>query len=517
MEQCNMHDIVVIGAGPSGIVSTKEMVERGFDKVLCLEKTDALGGTFAKGYDGLLLTSSAVFSMFSDFPIGGNENHHHWTKDEALDYWRRYAEHFNVSERIQYNTTVSNLSQLDDNKWVITLETGAEIMARKVIVAVGTNASPRFPDWSAEISKVPVMHAQDYKNAASFKGKRVLVVGGGEGGSDIALEVSKVAKQCWVSLRGSTGWVTPRKRNGRAADISTCRGFWKLPRIHGAEVSQKIMTHDRSIDNPVYKALGQLNSRVQAKKGMWGTYGTKTLSLPIAMAQHDCEIVDGISRVENGGTSLITDTGDHLKDIDAIIFCTGYVNKVPYLDKKHQVASPRELYKHVFHPNIGDSLAFVGWARPGFGSQFPLMEMQARWCGHVFKGEQTLPSSAKMLTQTHSDATRYRNQFEGNTRGIEALVDYHTYIDDLASKIGCGLPTIKYFFLRPRLWLHVVYGPTQATQFRLTGPGKKFKLARAMILQMPVSKFNHVVKAGLLLQIKLFVKRFFSFAKSKHI
>jgi dimethylaniline monooxygenase (N-oxide forming) len=512
-----MYDVVVIGAGPSGIVSTKEMIERGFEKVICLEKTDTLGGTFAKGYDGLLLTSSAVFSMFSDFPIGEDENHHHWTKDEALDYWRRYAQYFKVNDCIKYNAVVSQLKQISDNHWVIVLKTGEEINAKNVIVAVGTNSSPRYPGWAAEISKIPVMHAQDYKNAASFKGKRVLVVGGGEGGSDIALEVSKVAKQCCVSLRGSTGWVTPRKRNGRAADISTHRGFWKLPRAYGAEVSQKIMAHDRSINTPVYDAIGALNKRVQAEKGIWGTYGTKTLSLPIAMAQYGCEIVDGVSKVENGGRSLLTDTGDCLKDIDAIIFCTGYVNRVPYLEENLQVASPRALYKHVFHPKVGGSLAFVGWARPGFGSQFPLMEMQARWCGHVFKGDKPLPREEDMIAEAHNDAARYLDQFEGNTRNIEALVDYHTYIDDLASKIGCTLPTIKYFFLRPRLWLHIVYGPTQATQFRLTGPGEKFKLARAMILKMPVCKLNHVVRAGLLLQIKLFTKRLFSFGKFKHI
>jgi dimethylaniline monooxygenase (N-oxide forming) len=95
------------------------------------------------------------------------------------------------------------------------------------------------------------------------------------------------------------------------------------------------------------------------------------------------------------------------------------------------------------------------------------------------------------------DLERYKVQFEGNAERIRSLVDYHHYMNDLSRIIGCNPPIIKYFFRYPKLWLHLMYGPTQATQFRLAGPGKKVKLAHEIISKIPVSTYNHIVKAGL--------------------
>jgi dimethylaniline monooxygenase (N-oxide forming) len=72
--------------------------------------------------------------------------------------------------------------------------------------------------------------------------------------------------------------------------------------------------------------------------------------------------------------------------------------------------------------------------------------------------------------------------------------------------IGCMPNLTKYFFLNPKLWLHLMYGPTQATQFRLLGPGKKTKLALKIIYKLPLSTYNHIVKAGLRGRFRYFKK-----------
>ena len=72
-----MYDCIVIGAGPGGIVTTKELLENGVSNILCLEQASKLGGVFAASYDNLKLTSSATFSMFSDyFNKTGESNHY---------------------------------------------------------------------------------------------------------------------------------------------------------------------------------------------------------------------------------------------------------------------------------------------------------------------------------------------------------------------------------------------------------------------------------------------------------
>lgn len=80
---------------------------------------------------------------------------------------------------------------------------------------------------------------------------------------------------------------------------------------------------------------------------------------------------------------------------------------------------------------------------------------------------------------------------------IGSLVNYHQYLDDLAGLIGCVPPFWKYFFFFPRLWLKMIFGPTQGTQFRLVGPGKKVNLAKKIIRRLPCRIFNYLGQLGL--------------------
>ncbi len=493
-----MISCVVIGAGPGGLVSTKEMIEAGFDDVLCLEQSGQVGGTFATGYDSLLLTSSAPFSMFSDFDIGATDVDHFWTKTEALAYWSRYADHFGVTARLRLNARVTQVRYDAGHGWTIDLADGTQLMARRVILASGGSSLARYPDWKDALTAVSVQHGQQYKNAAPYRGKRVLVVGGGESGSDIALDIAKVAAQSWVSLRESTGWVVPRKRGDGAADTATHRGAWGLPRSYGPELSRRLLDYERSKPDAMSQAIVWLNEMITAPNGIWGTYGTKSLGLPLAMTEHGCKVVAEITDVQAGGREMRTADGHDLVDVDAVVFCTGYRNRAAYMPEDLQACLPRSLYKQVFHPDFGASLAFVGLARPCFGSQFPIMEMQARLCAQVFKDALQLPDPAEMKRVAKADGDAFVAQLDRSGRRILGLVDYHIYMDNLAGLIGCLPPFGRLLLREPGLWLHLVYGPTQASQFRLTGPGAKPDLARAIIRRLPVSpRINHLVKAGL--------------------
>ena len=511
-----MISCIVIGAGPGGLVATKELLEKGFSDVVCLEQSDTLGGVFANGYDNLLLTSSVTFSMFSDFWVGDGKSHDFWTKDEAVDYWKGYANHFKVTDHICFNSKVEAVSELEDGTWKIKLSSGETFQCKKLVLAIGNNNIPRYPDWHKELTNIPYTHSKDYKNADSFKGKRVLVVGGGESGSDVAYEISQVAERSWVSLRETTGWIVPRKRGEHAADVSTHRGIWDLPREYGKHLSPFVLKLERARKDPVFDVLADLNEKVKASRGIWGIYGTKTLALPKAIAHHECKVVGDIVKVENGGRTLTDSHGVIIENIDAVVFSTGYHNIVPFMPKELQACDPRSMYKHMFHPDFADRLTWIGWARPGFGSQFPIMEMQSRYCALVFSEAMKLPSKDAMQKAIQKDNEVYKEQFEGNAERIRSLIDYHRFMNDMSKIIGCYPPIIKSFFMNPKLWFHLMYGPTQATQFRLKGPGKKVKLAKEIIYKLPISTYNHIVKAGLRGRIRyaFFNYRFWNFSKS---
>ena len=492
-----MLDCIVIGAGPGGLVCTKELLEQGLRELVCLEQAKDVGGVFANTYDSLVLTSSATMSMFSDFWLGDGNQHSFWTKEEAVDYWKRYAEHFGVLERIRFNSKVTAVVPQESEGWQVELASGETFLSKRVALAIGNNTIPKYPAWKNLLTDVEYSHSKEYRNADRFIGKNVLIVGGGESGSDVALEASRVANNCWVSLRNTTGWVAPRKRGTNAADISTHRGVWGLPRDYGAALSEAIYQAELSQNDPVHDTAVELNKRIQAQKGVWGIYGTKTFSLPKAIVHHGCKVVGEIVKVEDGGRTLITTDGETLSDIDHIVFSTGYKNYVSFLPEELKETDPRSLYKHMFHPKYRDKIVWIGWARPSFGSQFPIMEMQARLFAAICTGEQTLPVPTEMERVTCVDRADYLEQFEHNAHRVRSLVDYHRYMDDMASLIGCEPPLWKYFFLHPRIWLRMVYGATQATQFRLQGPGNKESLAKELLRKLPVSKPTHIVKAGL--------------------
>jgi len=492
-----MLDCIVIGAGPGGLVTTKELLEQGVREVVCLEQTEDIGGVFANTYDSLVLTSSCTYSMFSDFWMGDGKQHQFWTKNEALDYWKRYAKHFGVLDKIRFNAKVVAVTEQDNEGWQVQLASGETLRSKRVALAIGNNSTPKYPQWKDSLIEVEFSHSQDYRNANNFVGKNVLVVGGGESASDVALETSRVAKNSWVSLRTSAGWVLPRKRGERAADIATHRGIYGLPREYGSTVSQLICRLELSQNDPVHNAVVDLNKKVKSNKGVWGIYATKTFALPKAIAHHGCKVVGDIIGEEDGGKTLMTADGETLQNIDAVVFSTGYQNYLSFLPDELKETDPRSLYKHMFHSRYRDKIVWIGWARPNIGSQFPIMEMQARLFASICTGERTLPPAATMEEIASIDREKYLQQFEQNAARIRSLVDYHIYIDDLADIIGCKPPLWKYFFLHPRLWLRMVYGATQASQFRLRGPGQKEALAREIIAKLPVSPFNHIVKAGL--------------------
>lgn len=170
-----------------------------------------------------------------------------------------------------------------------------------------------------------------------------------------------------------------------------------------------------------------------------------------------------------------------------------------------QSCDPRSLYKHMIHPDLRDSLAWIGWARPGFGSQFPIMELQARLFALSCANKHRLPDKEDMLKSIDHDLKVNLEQFDGNAKRIRSLVDYFRYMDSIAEEIGCKPPLRRYFYRNPKMWLKLVYGPNQATQYRLIGPGKKVDLAHEILEKLPCSTFNNVVKIGLKIRFQYMV------------
>ncbi len=493
-------DVVIIGGGPGGIVTLKEMVAAGVTRIALLEREGKIGGIFARGYDGLRLTSSAPFSMFSDFPIPPGQDNHFWNKDEAVAYWSAYCDHFKLGSFIRLDQMVEGIHRVADGSWHVVLPGRASLQAKTVILATGNNVSPNLPDWHDQVTDIPTMHSVAYRNAACCEGKHVLIVGGGESAADITLEIARLARRCTISLRGGPGWVVPRHRGVIAADMSTHRAFWKLPASTGRVTSAMLLRAERrrAKRDPVLAEVVRLNEAVASPLGVRGTFGTKSLGLAQAVVWHGARQVGGIVRAEQGGRVLLTEDGNRIEDVDMILFATGYRSGAQVLPEELRDTDPRTLYKHMIDPNIGASLIRIGFARPPFGSQFPIMEMQARLAARIVAGQHRLPDAARMRVVASRDATNLLTQFGKSGQRVRGLVDYGHYLDQVARLIGCKPSFWRLLWSRPGLWLRVQYGPMQSSQYRLHGPGACPELAEAILRGLPLCPSRHMLHAGII-------------------
>jgi dimethylaniline monooxygenase (N-oxide forming) len=204
------------------------------------------------------------------------------------------------------------------------------------------------------------------------------------------------------------------------------------------------------------------------------------------------EVRSSISRFE-GTNTVVFDDGTRA-DVDAIVWCTGYQPELPFLDEAFRDAGTGQssggffdgqtLYKHVFHPRLGDSLAFIGFARPQIGAMPPIAELQARWFGAVLSGESALPGSSAMEEEAVADRSKFEAEkiFSGRLR---SSVDFAKYTSDVAQKAGC-YPDVGFqlLFSDPLLWQAFWLGPVLPQSYRIADAGARGETARAKMKEI---------------------------------
>jgi putative flavoprotein involved in K+ transport len=183
--------IAVIGAGPAGLASAA-MLQREGERVVVLERGE-VGAAWTTRYDRLHLHTVRWLSCLPGFRIPRAFGK--WpSRDRVLEYLQRYAEHHALDLRT--NVEVTRV----DRGWTLTTSDGP-LEAERVVVATGHNNVPFVPDWPGSFSG-EIVHSADYRNAAPYAGRRVLVVGAGNSGAEIAVDLTDGgARDVFLSVR----------------------------------------------------------------------------------------------------------------------------------------------------------------------------------------------------------------------------------------------------------------------------------------------------------------------------
>ncbi|XP_072130342.1 flavin-containing monooxygenase 5-like isoform X4 [Mobula birostris] len=239
--------VAIIGAGASGLECIKCCLDEDLEPV-CFEKSNDIGGLWnfqekitdgsASIYKSLVSNTSKEMMCYSDFPFPDNcSNYMHHSK--VMKYLVLYATHFNLRKYIRFATNVCSITRRTDfsttGQWdVVTSDTEGNLETTTfdaILVCTGHHADPHLPlDTFPGIEKFKghYMHSKDYKEPLKFEGKRVVIIGIGSSGVDLAAEISQHAKQVFLSTRRGT-WVINRvAERGYPVDMMYNRRFYNL-------------------------------------------------------------------------------------------------------------------------------------------------------------------------------------------------------------------------------------------------------------------------------------------------
>jgi hypothetical protein len=392
--------VCVIGAGASGLTALKNLKEHGFG-VDCYERETGVGGAWnwrhdrSPVYASTHLISSRPFTQFPDFPMPDDwpDYPHH---SQVLSYFERYADHFDLRQHIWFGTEVVRVTPVAGDRWDVTTRStggyGPERTSRyaAVVVANGHNWSPKLPRYEGlEEFRGEIMHASSYKDPAQLRGKRVLVVGAGNTGCDIAVEAAQQASQCWHSTRRGY-WYAPKYVFGRPAD-----------QVNDALIALRVPLRVRQwlYHWTLRLTVGDL-TRFGLPKPDHRVYETH----PIANSQLVYHVGHGqitpVPDVARFHATSVELTDGRRFDPELVVFATGYLPRFEFLDPGILGADasgrPR-LWLNAFPPGH-PTLAVAGLVQPDSGI-FTLSHWQTVLFARLLALRLTRPDRAAAFAQ----------------------------------------------------------------------------------------------------------------------
>lgn len=350
----------IVGAGFTGLAVAAALKRHGIAYEQ-LEADDAIGGNWYHGvYETVHIISSRRTTEYGDYPMPSD-----WpdfpSVAQMLAYLNDYADHFGLRGAIEFNTEVTWIEPAAADAWQVSLKSGEKRTYGGVVICNGHHWDCRYPDYPGEFTG-EVLHSKQYKAPATLEGKRVLVVGGGNSGCDVAVESARFGVESHISMRRGI-WIMPQTIAGipsieflRPWMRGWMQGFLMriLLRIFVGKMSRYGLQEP---DYPVFARHPTINSQLLyfLKHGRITPHpDVKRLSGNIV------EFVDGTS-----------------VEVDMIVYATGFHVSIPFLVPgivEWKDGYP-DLIEGIF-PQRHKNLYVVGIGQPRYGAG-PLLTLGA--------------------------------------------------------------------------------------------------------------------------------------------
>ena len=313
--------VCVIGAGAGGLSMARALRRHGIDYDH-FERHEDVGGVWDQRnpggpmYDSAHMISSKTKSAFKGFPMPAEYPDYPGHR-LILAYLRSFAEAYDLRDTIRFGVSVDSAIK-DGERWNVTLSDGTVKHYDGVVAATGLAWHPRMPDYPGKFTG-EMIHSSKYKSLDLFKGKRVLVIGAGNSGTDIATDAARVAEKAFLSMRRAYHFI-PKHIFGMPADVFA---------VTGSLFPMKVQQYVFAV------VLKLLNGDI-TRHGLQKPNHLPLSSHPIvnsaamhAMAHGDLTPKVDVERFD--GDSVVFKDGSKEK-IDLVVAATGYIHKVPFAD-----------------------------------------------------------------------------------------------------------------------------------------------------------------------------------------
>ena len=405
--------VAVIGAGASGLCTSKHLLEAGLD-VTVFEIGTQVGGLWcymndngrSSAYRTLHINTAKNMTNFSDFKFRDDVQRFP-SHEDVHAYLKDYAEHFGLMERIEFKTEIKTVTPLfepgkDDPRWEIETADGRKRSFDNVCVCTGhlTKAMhvPEFKDnFQGEY-----VHSHDYKEPDPYMGKRICVVGIGNSAVDIASDVCVYAKRCVLVARTGV-WIAPKLLFGVAfTDITEAFMKTWVPEWF----------RSRALTFLIWCVHGDMK-KIGLPPITKKVHPTSSATVVNDIAYDRIFVKQGIDKVEGKTLHFVDGTSE---EFDVLITATGYLIELPFLsqDIVPLEGNNLKLYKRIVQPNW-PGLYFVGMANVTTALNVSY-EHQAKWVREFIVGNAALPSAQEMYADIEEQDEFIRTHYKQTPR-----------------------------------------------------------------------------------------------------
>ena len=338
---------LIIGAGFVGLGMAQALKAAGipYDQV---DASDDIGGNWHHGvYETAHIISSRKTTEFTHFPMP-RDYPDFPSAQQMLAYLNAFADHFGLRKHIECDRTVTQVCPIEHNQWRITFAQGDQRIYKGVILCNGHHWCKRFPEFKGKFAGETI-HSKDYKHPKQLRGKRVLVIGGGNSACDIAAEAARVADTCTLSMRDPV-WFIPKTFAG--IPVAEYPQWW-MP-----DWFQRLVIHTMirlSFGPHSSYGLPTPHHRLLSK------HPTINNEVPYYLKHGRIIPKPGVKQLEGRNIRFVDDTID---EFDLLVCATGYHVAYPFLPPElHRVTGAMVQCYGGAHFLDYKGLYFIGWGQ----------------------------------------------------------------------------------------------------------------------------------------------------------